>query len=170
MHSYNTKEKIMLVSYIDKKKSGKKNVIVLLSTHDNVKIMKDQRKKSNVHTMYYHMKGCVVIVNLLSTTHSTQIKFRRWPFNALGFILDTCCLNAKTILQDNGIRLTDFEMAYNLGMELVLPAIISRCSQSNGLNITVISKIRRVSGINKVFPQPQSENFNPKSGRCILQD
>ena len=29
MHVCNAKEKIMLVSYIDKKKSGKKNVIVL---------------------------------------------------------------------------------------------------------------------------------------------
>ena len=28
MHAYNTKEKIMLASYIDKKKSAKKNVIV----------------------------------------------------------------------------------------------------------------------------------------------
>ena len=44
MHVYNTKEKIMLVSYIDKKKSSKKNVIVLPTMHDNVKITKDQQK------------------------------------------------------------------------------------------------------------------------------
>ena len=44
MHVYNTKEKIMLVSYIDKKKSSKKNVIVLPTRHDNVKITKDQQK------------------------------------------------------------------------------------------------------------------------------
>ena len=43
-HVYNTKEKIMLVSYIDKKKSSKKNVIVLSTMHDNVKITKDQQK------------------------------------------------------------------------------------------------------------------------------
>ena len=42
MHVYNTKEKIKLVLYIDKKKSGKKNVIVLSTMHDNVKITKDQ--------------------------------------------------------------------------------------------------------------------------------
>ena len=37
-----TKEKSMLASYINKKKSGKKNVILLSTMHDNVKITKDQ--------------------------------------------------------------------------------------------------------------------------------
>ena len=37
--------------------------------------------------------------------------------------LDTCRLKAKTILQDNGIKLTNFEMTYNFEKELVLPAI-----------------------------------------------
>ena len=71
MHVYNTKEKIKLVSYIDEKKSGKKNVIVLLPMHDNVKITKNQRKKPSVHTVYDHLKGGVDVVDLLSTTHST---------------------------------------------------------------------------------------------------
>ena len=38
---YNKNGKIMLVSYNDKKKSGKKNVIVLSTMHNNVKSMKD---------------------------------------------------------------------------------------------------------------------------------
>ena len=97
---YKTKEKIMLVSYIDKKKSGKKNVIVLSTMHVNVKILKDQRKKPSVHTMHDHMKGGVDVVDPLSTTHLTQIKSRKWPLNPLAFILDT--------LQDNGIKLTNF--------------------------------------------------------------
>ena len=74
MHVYNTKEKIMLFSYFDKKKSCKKNVIVLSTMHDNVKITKDQRKEPSVHTMYDHTKGGVYVVDLLSTTHSTQKK------------------------------------------------------------------------------------------------
>ena len=61
----------MLVSYIDKKKSCKKNVIVLSTMHDNVKIMKYQRKKPDVHTMYDHTKGGVDVVNFLSTIHAT---------------------------------------------------------------------------------------------------
>ena len=34
----------MLVSNIDKKKSGKKNVIVLTKMHDTVKVTNDERK------------------------------------------------------------------------------------------------------------------------------
>ena len=34
--------------------------------HDNVKIMKDQRKKPSVHTMYDHTKGGVDVVDLLT--------------------------------------------------------------------------------------------------------
>ena len=41
MHVYNTKQKIMLVSYTDKK-SGEKNVIVLSIMHDNIKITKER--------------------------------------------------------------------------------------------------------------------------------
>ena len=33
---------LMLVSYVDKKKSGKKNVVVLTSMHDNVRVTKDE--------------------------------------------------------------------------------------------------------------------------------
>ena len=71
MDVYNTKQKIMLVFCIDKKKSGKKNVIVLSTIHDNVKITKDQRKKPSVHTMHDRTKGGINVVNILSTTHST---------------------------------------------------------------------------------------------------
>ena len=157
----------MLFSYVDKKKSGKKNVIVLSTMHDNVKITKDQRKKPSVHIMYDHTKGGADVVDLLSTTHLTQIKSRRWPLNALAFILDTCRSNAKTISQDNGIKVTNSEMTYNLGRESVLQAMRGCSSQSNGLKITAINKIRHVLEINKVSTRPQPENFNPESGRLF---
>ena len=58
-------------------------------------------------------------------------------------------------------------MTYNLGKQLVLPGIRRRYSQSNGLKITVINKIKRALGINKVSARPQPENFNGTSGRCF---
>ena len=96
--------------------------------HDNVKIMKDQRKKPSVHTMYVHTKGGVDVVDLLTKTNSTRTKSRRWSLNALVFILDTCGSNSRTILEDNGIKLTNIKMTYNFGKELVLPAIRRRDS------------------------------------------
>ena len=109
LHVYHEEKKIMLVSYVDKKKSGKKNVIILSTMHENVKVAKDQRKKPQVHTMYDHTKRGVYVVDLLLTSHSTRIKTKRHILNALAFILDTCRSNGKTILVDNGIQFTIFE-------------------------------------------------------------
>ena len=77
MRFYNTKGKIRLVSYIDKKKSGKNNLIVLSTIHNNVKITKDQWKKPSVQTVYDPSKGGIDVVDLLLTTHSTWIKSRK---------------------------------------------------------------------------------------------
>ena len=46
-------------------KSGKKNVIVLATMHDKVKVTNDQRKKPLLHEMYDHTKGGVDIADLL---------------------------------------------------------------------------------------------------------
>ena len=70
----------MLVSYIDNKKSGKKNVIVLTAMHDQVKVTNDQWKKPHVHVMNDQTKGGVDFVDLVSINHSTRIKSKRWPW------------------------------------------------------------------------------------------
>ena len=102
----------MLVSYIDEKKSGKKNVIVFSTMRDDVKIMIDHRKNSSIHTMYDNTKGVVNFVDLYSTTHSTRIKSRRWTLIPPAFIHEPYRPNTKVILQDNIIKLTNFEMTY----------------------------------------------------------
>ena len=123
LYVYHEDKNVVLVSYIDKKKSGKKNVIVLTTMHDKVRVTNDQRKKPHIHVMYDHTKGRVDIVNLLSTNHPTRIKSKRWPLNALAFVLDTCRTNAKIILGNNNIKVTHFEFTYELGKALVLPRI-----------------------------------------------
>ena len=165
LYVYHKEKKIMLASYIDKKKSGKKNVIVLSTMHDSVKVTNDQRKKPQIHSMYDHKKRGVDVVDLLSTSHSTRIKSKRWPINAFAFILDTCRTNAKTILQDNGKPLSNFEFTYAIGKGLVLPAIQRRYAYSNGLQIAVVNKMRRVLGIKEAMHH--AVDIPTKSGRCF---
>ena len=62
----------MLVSKIDKKKSGKKNVIILSTMHKNVKVRKDQRKKLQVHTMYDHTTGLQISVSCRTMTNRNK--------------------------------------------------------------------------------------------------
>ena len=68
---------LMLVSYIDKRKSGKKNVVVLTSMHDNTQVTKDERKNPQVHIFYDHTKGGVDVLDLISSHSSTRIKSKR---------------------------------------------------------------------------------------------
>ena len=68
-------ERMMTVSYIEKKKtSGMKNVIILTTMHGKVKVINDQRRKPQVHVMNDHTEGGVNVVDLLSTMHSTRTK------------------------------------------------------------------------------------------------
>ena len=73
-----------------RKNQEKKNVFVFLTMHDSVKVTNDQRKESQIHSMYDHAKGGVDVTDVLSTLRSTRIKSKRWPINAFAFILDIC--------------------------------------------------------------------------------
>ena len=65
-----------LVSYLEKKKSGKKNVIVFRTMNDKVQFTNDQRKKLHVYEMYDHKKGGVDIVGLLLTSIQPESNWR----------------------------------------------------------------------------------------------
>ena len=159
-------KEIILVLYIDKKKSGKKNIIALTTMHDKVKVTNDQRCKLHVLVMYDHTKGGVDVVDLISTHHSTRIKSKRWPLNAFAFILDTVRTNAKTILADNKSSFSNFEFTYQLGKFLVLPIVQQRYEIRNGIQIAVMEKIRRVLGIAGLNRQPQPEAPLTHSSHC----
>ena len=170
----NRAEKLVLYVYhkekknharFDKKKSGKKNVIVLSTMHDSLKVTKDQRKKPQIHSMYNHTKGCLDVVDLLSTSHSTRIKSKKWPINAFAFFLDTCRTNAKAMLQDNGKALSDFKFTFAIRKGLVLPAIQRRYANSNGLQIAVVNTMHRVLGIKEAMHH--AVDIPTKSDRCF---
>ena len=87
----------MLLSYIGKKKKGKKNILTLTTMHNQVKLSVDERKKPHALVFYDHTKGGVDVVDLISAKMSTRMKTRRWTLNVFAFMLDTACTNAKTI-------------------------------------------------------------------------
>ena len=167
MYAYAWEQNIMLASYIDKKKSGKKNVVELTTMHDTVRVTKDERRKPDVHVTYNHTKGRVDIVDLISTHNLTRTIQKGWPLYTFAFLLDTTRTNAKTILSElqSPVKLSSFEFTYRLGKMLVLPNIDRRYSNSNGLTIDLVQSMRRVLGIAEVNCQLA---LNPDStqGRC----
>ena len=148
---------MMLVSYIDKKKSGLRNVVVLTTMHDEVMVTRDQRKNSNVPSFYDHTKGGVDIVDYLSTSHSTRVKSKHWRLNCVACILDTLRTNAKTTLGNNGVKLSNFGMTYQLGKALVWPSVERRYQNSNDIRMNILQKIRRVLGIELVNRRPSAQ-------------
>ena len=146
----------ILVSYVDKKKSGKKNIVVLSTMHGGVRVTKDERKKPNIHAFYDHTKGGADVVDLVSSHNTTKMKVKRWPVNILAFLLDTVRTNAKTILAEsaNPVHMTSFEFTYQSGKLLVLPNIQRRFENRRGFKIDLIQKMRRVLGITELNKAP----------------
>ena len=89
LHVFDNDEKILPVSYIGKKKSGKRNVVVLSTLHDEVRVTKDERRKLDIQKLHDHTKGGIDVVDLTSTSYTTRIKNKRWPINTFAFILYT---------------------------------------------------------------------------------
>ena len=156
---------LMLVSYEDKYKSGKKNVVVLTSMHDNVRVTKDEKRKPQVHTFYNHTKGGVDVVDLISSNCSTRIKSKRWSLNSLAFILDMARTSANTILKENNVKMSTRKFTYQLARALCLPSVQRRYDSSNGIRVNQMMKIKRVLSINKeVRPIENKE----QTGQCYV--
>ena len=89
LYAYNKDIKSLLVSYVVKKKSGVRNVLVLSTMHKNALTTKDERKKPHVINFYDRTKGGVDVMDMMASTYTVKFKSRRWTMNALAYILDT---------------------------------------------------------------------------------
>ena len=74
--------------------------------------------------------------------------------------------NAKTIIQENGNKFTNFEFTYQLGKSLVLPSIERRYQYDTGLRIETMKKIRDVLGVNTQLHRQRDFENEPVRGRC----
>ena len=140
-------------------------------SYDEVRVTKDERRKPDIYKLYDHTKGDIDVVDLISTSYTTRIKNKRWPINAFAFILDTVWTNVKTILQESTAKLkvSNFEVTYNLGKLLVLPQIERRYANPNGLQIDLMQHIWRALGISEVNCCVVTSTLPlPKLGRIML--
>ena len=160
-------DKLLLVSYLDKKKTGKKYVIVFSTMHKNVVIKRHRRKKPNMIVLYDQTKGGVDIVDLISSKLSVRIKSKHWTINALAFILDTVRTNAKTILRESVNRsLTTF--TWEFWKQLVKPNIEKRYNNPIGIQTKISKKLAEVLGKEAVarYEKPTLEDQGKRYGMC----
>ena len=167
---YSEDEKKMLLSYIDKKKKGKKNILALTTMHNQVKLSVDERKKPHALVFYDHTKGGLDVADLISTKMSTRMKARRWTLNVFAFILNTACTNAKTIVKENTPTkpLSTFQFAWELGKSLVRSCIQRRHDNPVGLTHSSVKLICKVLGIEQLIERHQKPELLNKGQRCYL--
>ena len=164
VHVHAENDNMILISWIDTKKSGKKNIILLSTLHDEIRVSRDQRRKPQPIVYYDHTKGGVDVVDLLSFSLSTRFKSKRWTLNALVFVLDTVRTNARTIFQEvTQGKISNFHFTWQLGMALVRPLIQTRYNNRNGLQALLINKISRVLDI--TLPALQQPAIEDNSGK-----
>ena len=96
------------------------------------------------------------------------MKPKRWPLMAFAFMLGTIRRNSKTIIEDNKKIFNNFKFTYQLEKALVLPKMRQRLENSNGLQIAVLQKVKRVLGLPEVNrrPLPDLETAVTSIGRC----
>ena len=91
-----------LNSYIvSTKSSGKRNVLMLSTLNHILGIAKDFKAKPALYKLYDFTKGGTDIVDRKISFFSCKPKSRRWPIGAFSYFLDTCCVNASTVLALN---------------------------------------------------------------------
>ena len=159
----------MLLSYIDKKRKGKKNIIALTTMHNQVKLSVDERKKTHALVFYDHTKGRVDVVDLISAKMSTRMMTRRWTLNVLAFMLDTARANAKTMVKENTPTkpLSTFQFTYELGKSLIR-SCIQRRHDNLGLTHSLVKSICKVLGTEQTIERRQKPELLNKGQRCYL--
>ena len=164
---YSEDEKTMLLSYIDKKKKWRKNILALTTKHNQVKLSVGERKKSHALVFYDHTKGGVDVVDLISAKMLTRMKTRRWTLNVFAFMLDTAHTNAKTIVKENTPTnpLSTFQFTWELGKSLVRSCIQRRHDNPVELTHSLVNSICKVLGIEQPIERRQKPELLPLHGR-----
>ena len=137
------KDDLMLTSYVVKKKSGKRNILLMSTMYDDVRCSRDERKKPNTNCFYDKTKGGVDFVDMVIGKYTSKYKTRRWIINTFAYMLDTARTNAYTAFREIKHEIRTFDFIWQLGMLLLNAHITRRLANPVGLQQTVITKILR---------------------------
>ena len=146
MYVFAESHKLLLVSYVVQKRSGKRNVLVLSTMHNDVKITKDARRKPHVIAFYDRTKGGVDVMDMISGHFTTKFKTRRWTMNTLAYMLDTAKTNSFTIFRDfhPNNRMKSFEYVWKHAEALIRPHVTSLYHNPIGLQQPTLAAMRYV--------------------------
>jgi hypothetical protein len=99
MVAYDTDSQMSLHSFLDKKKKGKPNNVLLLTTLEPVmgRTIDDGRDKPPIYKLYDFTMGGTDRADQVMAHRSTRAKSQRWPMLVVYYTLDTARINAATV-------------------------------------------------------------------------
>ena len=170
---------VCISSYVVSTSKGKKNVVMLTTTHPLLGTTKDDGKeKPALYKLYDFTKGGTDIIDQRMSSYSSKPKSRKWTMVAFSYILDTARVNASTILAMNRNQdpkqVKSFQFGFDLAEQLLKPYI--ECRNLNGINSLVKKKIELVLGkslapVNcpRNIPGPSKSEKKARCYLCILE-
>ena len=142
---WNESGKLVLNSYIVNTKSfGKRNVLLLSTMHPILGTVKDNlRLKPATYKLYDYTKVGTDIIDQRMNFYSSETKFRRWTMTAFAYVLDTCRVNAFTVIALNQSieprNTNSFDFEITLVLQLVRQFVALRSKW--GLSKSIQDKI-----------------------------
>ncbi|KAF0287262.1 PiggyBac transposable element-derived protein 2 [Amphibalanus amphitrite] len=159
-------KRLSLHSYaVTTKSSGRRNVLLLTSMNPIMGVTDDANRKPAIYKVYDLTKGGTDIVDQRMGSYTCKTKSRKWTMAALAYILDTCRVNAGTVMSLNAGQkprlLVSADFGWELVMQLVEPHVRRRSHQ--GLSKHVQAKINLL--LHSEEPEPTTSAVPPGSGR-----
>ena len=126
-----------------------RNVLMLSTIQPLLGTVKEGRQpKPALYKLYDYTKGGTDVIDQRMGFYCCKSKSPKWTITALSYVLDTCRVNASTLLAMNfgqSPRAQDsFQFGWNLAMALIVPFVQAR--QLNGLGVSVQWKISMILG------------------------
>ena len=146
---------------------------MLSTAHPILGTSKDIKPKPALYKLYDFTKGGSDIVDQRMSFYSCKPKYQKWTIVAFSYLLDTCRVNASTIM---ALNTSDKELkSFNFGLDLVLALIrpyIDKRSR-NGLTNDILKKIKFVLGeqdfsINETISLTPFPPDSAKPRRCEI--
>lgn len=138
---------INIHSEITKKRSGKLNNVLLISSLTPILGLTKDNKKPALINLYNTTMGGTDIVDMLIQSKTVRWKSDRWTMSALAYMLDTAAVNANTIagLQEGRTKPDTRDFRYELVADLVIPHIRRRLA-GPGIQTRIKDKARDYLG------------------------
>ena len=169
-------KKMSLHSYaVTTKSTGRRNVLLLTTMNPIMGVTKDAKKKPAIFRLYDVTKGGTDVVDQRMGSYTTKPKSRKWTVAALCYVLDTCRVNAASVLALNTGKhprdVVSVEFGWDLVLQLVEPHMQRR--KSENLPKSVQAKIGLMLQPDELGPSTsggsQTEDVAQESGirrRC----